>query len=111
MTLRLSCKRWLMKLEKHRKVHSKLTSAKPPAVAEPVFLSETYKLCMAEEQRPKKLSGRTGRTNRLSRSERYRRAAALLREWMADESGYDEIVGLLLDEELKKDPIRFREEF
>jgi hypothetical protein len=51
------------------------------------------------------------RTRRLSRAERYRKAAALLREWMADDTGYDEEVGALLEEELKKDPIRFREEF
>jgi hypothetical protein len=48
---------------------------------------------------------------RLTRAQRYRKAAALLREWMADDSGYDEEVGALLEEELKKDPIRFREEF
>jgi hypothetical protein len=45
------------------------------------------------------------------RAQRYRKAAALLREWMADESGYDEEVGALLEEELKKDPIQFAEEF
>jgi len=48
---------------------------------------------------------------RLTRTQRYRKAAALLREWMADDSGYDEQVGALLEEELRKDPIRLREEF
>jgi hypothetical protein len=48
---------------------------------------------------------------RLTRVQRYRKAAALLREWMADDSGYDEGVGALLEEELREDHIRTREKF
>ena len=44
------------------------------------------------------------------RMERNRRAAALLREWMADDSGYDEEVWPALEQALKEDPIRFRED-
>jgi len=43
--------------------------------------------------------------------ERNLKAAALLREWMADESGYDEEVWPALEQALKEDPIRFREDF
>lgn len=45
------------------------------------------------------------------RMERNRKAAALLREWMADDSGYDEDVWPALEQALKEDPIRFREDF
>jgi hypothetical protein len=42
--------------------------------------------------------------------ERSRKAAALLREWMVDESGYDEEVWPALEQTLKEDPVRFRED-
>jgi hypothetical protein len=45
------------------------------------------------------------------RMERNRKAAALLREWMADDSGYDEEMWPVLEQALKEDPIRFREDF
>ena len=45
------------------------------------------------------------------RMERNRRAAALLREWMADDSGYDEEMWPVLEQALKEDPVRFREDF
>jgi hypothetical protein len=45
------------------------------------------------------------------RMERNRKAAALLREWMADDSGYDEEVWPVLEQALKEDSIRFREDF
>jgi hypothetical protein len=45
------------------------------------------------------------------RMERNLKAAALLREWMADDSGYDEEVWPVLEQALKEDPIRFREDF
>jgi len=44
------------------------------------------------------------------RMERNRKAAALLREWMADDSGYDEEMWPVLEQALKEDPIRFRED-
>jgi len=44
------------------------------------------------------------------RMERNRKAAVLLREWMADASGYDEAVWPALEQALKEDPIRFRED-
>ena len=44
------------------------------------------------------------------RMERSRKAAALLREWMVDESGYDEEVWPALEQTLKEDPVRFRED-
>ena len=62
-------------------------------------------------ERGAEVSWARGRAKQLSRAERNRRAAALLREWMADESGYDEMIGPLLEDELKQDPIRFREQF
>ena len=40
------------------------------------------------------------------RMARNQEAAALLREWMADESGYDEEVWPALEQALKEDPIR-----
>lgn len=45
------------------------------------------------------------------RMERNLKAAALLREWMADDSGYDEEVWPALEQALKEEPIRFREDF
>lgn len=42
---------------------------------------------------------------------RNRKAAALIRSWMEDESGYDEEVWPALEQALKEDPIRFREDF
>ena len=45
------------------------------------------------------------------RIERNLKAAALLRKWMADDSGYDEEVWPSLEQALKEDPIRFREDF
>ena len=45
------------------------------------------------------------------RMERSFKAAALLRKWMADDSGYDEDVWPALEQALKEDPIRFREDF
>jgi hypothetical protein len=44
------------------------------------------------------------------RMERNRKAAVLLREWMADDSGYDEEMWPALEQALKEDPIRFRED-
>jgi len=44
------------------------------------------------------------------RMERNRKAAVLLREWMADDSGSDEEVWPALEQALKEDPIRFRED-
>lgn len=40
---------------------------------------------------------------------RNRKAAALIRSWMADESGHDEEVWPALEQALKEVPIRFRE--
>jgi hypothetical protein len=48
---------------------------------------------------------------RLTRAQRYHRAAALLRQWMTEDPEYDERVGALLEQELEQDPIRFAEEF
>jgi hypothetical protein len=48
---------------------------------------------------------------RLSLAERNRKAAALLRKWMADESGYDEEIWATLERELKDSAVRFRENF
>ena len=45
------------------------------------------------------------------RVKRSRQAAALLRKWMADDSGYDEEVWPAVEQVLKEDPIRFRESF
>jgi hypothetical protein len=44
------------------------------------------------------------------RLERNRRAAALIRSWMDDNTGYDEEVWPALEQALKEDPIRFRED-
>ena len=44
------------------------------------------------------------------RMERNRKAAALLRQWMADDSRYDEEMWPVLEQALKEDPIRFRED-
>ncbi len=44
------------------------------------------------------------------RMERNRRAAALLREWMEEDSDYDEQVGAAL-EAMGDFPVRFREDF
>lgn len=45
------------------------------------------------------------------RVERNRRAATLIRSWMDDDTGYDEEVWPALEQALKEDPIRFREDF
>ena len=60
----------------------------------------------ARFSRPKKVMSR-----RLTRAGRYRRVAALLRQWMAEDPGYDERVGALLEQDLEQDPIHFAEEF
>jgi len=43
-----------------------------------------------------------------TRRDRYRRAAAFIESWLADESGYDEEVWPLLEEELKDARMRCR---
>ena len=48
---------------------------------------------------------------REERLKRNRQAAALLRKWMADDSGYDEQVWPVVEQTLKEDPIRLRENF
>jgi hypothetical protein len=102
-----------MKRQKQRKKYAR--PCEQPRVAEPTAPAETYKPRATEPQGSKKAGADSlparGRVKRLSLAERNRKAAALLREWMADESGYDEMIGPLLEEELGKDPIRFREQF
>jgi len=44
-----------------------------------------------------------------TRRDRYRRAAVLIESWLADESGYDEEIWPLLEEELKGGRMRCRE--
>lgn len=108
-----------MKRQKSRKRCGN-SAERPPPVAEPP-LPETISKCKRPVA-PKSINIEPGATvpratrasrrpRRLTRAERYRKAAALLREWMADDSGYDERICPLLEEELKKDPIRFAEEF
>lgn len=50
----------------------------------------------------------TDKSAETARRERYRRLAEKLREWMRDDSGYDERVAPVLAEELKRDPLRLR---
>ena len=40
------------------------------------------------------------------RRERYRKAAARLRQWSSEDHGYDERIGQLLEEELKDSSLR-----
>jgi len=53
--------------------------------------------------------GRVFNLERTSRRDRYRRAAALIERWLADESGYDEEIWPLLEEELKGGRMRCEE--
>jgi hypothetical protein len=49
-------------------------------------------------------------SNRLDRQQRYRRLAALMRQWMQNDTDYDERVGPVLLEELAIEPLRLRSE-
>jgi hypothetical protein len=111
-----------MKQQRKRSHYPQAATSAPPLVAEPVSPSESYTSPAPKTRRSRRAvprqtragagAGRAPQPKRpMSRAERYRKAAALLREWMADDSGYDERIGALLEGELKKDPIRFREEF
>jgi hypothetical protein len=105
-----------MKRQKPRKRYSRLDDRQPSRVAEPapsVGSGQALPAKARARAAAPKASPRPSRDayTRLTRAQRYRKAAALLREWMADDSGYDERIGALLEDELKKDPIRFREEF
>ena len=90
-------------------------SSKSPRVAEPTTPAEAYKPRATEPQRSKKPGADSSRaqrrTKRLSLAERNRKAAALLRKWMADESGYDEEIWPALAQELRNSAVRFREDF
>jgi hypothetical protein len=44
-----------------------------------------------------------------NRLDRYEKAAEMIRQWMATDDGYDERVWPILEAELKRDPIRYRE--
>ena len=108
-----------MQRQKSRKRYGK-SAERPYPVAEPP-LPEIISKCKrrvapkSTNTEPGATVPRAARTSRkprrVTRAQRYRKAAALLREWMADDSGYDERIWPLLEEELKKDPIRFAEEF
>jgi hypothetical protein len=102
-----------MKRQKRRKKYARPCGQ--PRVAEPTAPAETYKSRATEPQRSKKAGADSlparGRVKRLSLAERNRKAAALLRKWMADESGYDEEIWATLERELKDSAVRFRENF
>ena len=102
-----------MKRQKRRKKYTR--SCEQPRVGEPTAPTETYKPRATEPQRSKKPHAGSlqaqRRMKRLSLAERNRKTAALLRKWMADESGYDEEVWPALEQELKDSAVRFREDF
>jgi hypothetical protein len=45
-----------------------------------------------------------------TRLRRYSQAAILLRKWMAEESDYDQRVGMLLDQELISSPMQCQDD-
>ena len=94
-----------MKQQRPQKHYSKVGDRHPSRVAEPLPSAKAAAHGRKTAARPLRTS-----VTRLTRAQRYRKAAALLAEWMADDSGYDERVGALLEKELEKDPIRFGEE-
>jgi hypothetical protein len=102
-----------MKRQKRRKKYAR--SCEQPRVAEPAAPAETYKPRATEPQRSKEPGADSSRAQRrmkrLSLAERNRKAAALLRKWMADESGYDEEIWPALEQELKDSAVRFRTDF
>ena len=97
-----------MKRQRAQKRYPNPAVTKEPMVAEPGSPAET---AIRRTSKPPGRRGAPARSKRLSRSERYRKAAALLREWMADDSGYDEEIWPALERELKDVGIRLREDF